>query len=140
MLIGLGPFRFAVPTFSVEQIERQSQGRLADVEVVGRKPSTHKLGAGLRTFTLNSTFHPLHLNRAGGVMLDAVHLACDQQLSLMMISIAGRVFGRYTIESVGDSSTMFAPGGKAQIVTTTITIREDASGDFGVGAIRIGLF
>ena len=140
MLIGLGPFRFSVPTFSVEQIQRQSQGRLADVEIVGRKPSTHKLGPGLRTFTLDSTFYPLHLNRAGGLMLDAVHLACDQQTSLMMISITGRVFGRYTIESVGDTSTMFAPGGKAQIVNTNITIKEDASSDFGLAAIRIGLF
>ena len=138
--MGLGPFRFTVPTFAVDQFDQQSSGRVASPEVMGAKPPTHLLGPNARTITLQSTFHPRHLNKAGGVMLSAVHIACEQQTPLMLISLLGRVFGRYLIVSVGESNTMITSFG-AETVTANISLQEyvGSSGGF-IGSVRIGLF
>ncbi len=122
MLMALGPFRFTVPTFTADTLDRQTSGRVAHQNVIGAPPPTHLLGPGPSTMTLNTTFHPLHLNRAGGLMLDAVRAACALQTPLMFVSIVGRVFGRWVIESVDSSETLFAPNGRAQTVTATLKL------------------
>jgi len=138
MLVGLGPFRFTIPTFAVDELSIQSSGRVASPEVVGGKPPTHILGANARTISLRSTFHPHHLNKAGGVMLSAVHVACEMQQPLMLISLVGRVFGRYIIVSVGEGDTLITALG-AQTVTADISLQEYI-GSSSPASVRVGLF
>ena len=123
MLMALGPFRFTVPTFTVDNLDRQVSGRIADQNVIGAAPPTHLLGPSSQSITLSTTFHPLHFNRAGGIMLDAVRLASELQTPLMLISILGRIFDRWIIESVDSGETMWAANGTAQTVTATIKLK-----------------
>ncbi|MGB3389001.1 MAG: hypothetical protein WBA88_13540 [Pseudaminobacter sp.] len=38
MLVGLGPFRFQVPTYSVEKIARSVKSRVESQRVIGARP------------------------------------------------------------------------------------------------------
>ncbi|MBC6714806.1 phage tail protein [Aurantimonas sp. DM33-3] len=122
MLMALGPFRFTVPTFTVDTRDRSTSGRIAHSEVIGADQPTHLLGPGPSTITLSTTFHPMHLNRAGGAMLEAVRLACAMQTPLTFVSILGAIFGRWIIESVDSGETQYAPNGQPQTVTATIKL------------------
>jgi phage protein U len=124
MLIGLGPFRFAVPTFTADSLSRSSSSRVASVEVIGAKSPTHLLGTDGRSITLKSTFHPMHLNRAGGLMLTGIHLACEKQTPLTLVSLVGLIYGKYVITAVSEERTSFAPNGVSQVVEANLTLTE----------------
>lgn len=123
MLMALGPFRFSIPTYSVEEIQRRVRSRIASQEVIGARPPTHLLGPDEETIALQSTFHPLHLNRGGIAQLEGVRAACIAQRPLMMVSMAGAVFGRWVIASVDDQRSLFhARSGLPQTVTVDMEL------------------
>lgn len=123
MLMALGPFRFTVPTYSVEEIKRVMRSRVASQDVIGARPPTHLLGPGEEAIVLKSTFHPHHLNRGGLLQLEGVRMACAAQTPLMMVSIGGMVFGRWVITNVFDDRTMFMPNlGTPQTVTVDMEL------------------
>ncbi len=122
MLMALGPFRFRIPTYSVEEISRQVSSRYANQEVIGARPTTHLLGPGEETITFHSEFFPYHLNGAGLAQLEAVRAMCLAQTPLMLISIAGLVFGRWIITDVSDERTTFDVKGKPQKVSVDMDL------------------
>lgn len=133
MLMALGPFRFRVPSYSAEEMKRHVSSRIAGPEVIGARPPTHLLGPGEETVSISSTFFPYHLNGAGLAQLEGVRAACVAQLPLMMVSIAGLVFGRWIITEVGDEKTMFGASGQPQRVTVDMSLtRYVGRGGFGV--------
>lgn len=135
MLMALGPFRFRIPTYSVEQISRKVSSRVASQEIIGSRPTTHLLGPGEETVTFASTFYPFHLNGGGLAQLEAVRAACVAQAPLMLVSVAGLVFGRWIIQDVSDDRTEFGPSGSPQIVTVDMTLLRyvPRGGGFGIG-------
>lgn len=137
MLMALGPFRFRIPTYSVEQIARKVSSRVASQEIIGARPTTHLLGPGEETVQFSSTFFPFHLNGGGLAQLEGVRAACVVQQPLMLISVAGLVFGRWIIQDVSDERTKFAVSGTPQMITVDMTlIRYVPRG----GGYSIGLF
>lgn len=137
MLMALGPFRFRVPTYSVEQMSRQVSSRVASQEVIGARPPTHLLGPGEENVTFSSTFFPFHLNGAGLAQLEAVRAACVAQTPLMLISIAGMIFGRWVITDVSDDKTQFGASGLPQVVTVDMSLLRYVPRG---GGASIGLF
>lgn len=122
MLMQLGPFRFDVPTYSVEDIKRSVSSRVAVQDVIGGAPATHLLGPGDETQTLSSTFFPYHLNGGGLLQLEGVRAACQRQTPLMMVSLSGFVFGRWIITEVGDNQSIFGVGGVPQKITVQMSL------------------
>jgi uncharacterized protein len=122
MLMALGPFRFTIPTYSVEDIQRSMSARIAQQEVIGARPRTHLLGPGVETITLSSTFYPFHLNGAGLAQLEGMRAACAACRPLIFLSVAGRVFGLWVIKEVSEGLTLFSPHGVPQQVTVNMTM------------------
>ncbi len=137
MLMQMGPFRFTIPTYSVEALKRRAGGRVATQAVIGGAPPTHLLGPGDETMDLESTFFPRHLNGGGLAQLEGVRAASKVQIPMMFVSITGSVFGRWVITEVGDHQTYFTPAGVPEKVKVDMSILRYVG--LGLGS-RFGLF
>ncbi len=129
MLMGWGPFRFTVPAYSVEELNRRMSARVYSQPVVGRRPTTHLLGPGEETITLASTFHPHHLNRAGMALLLAVRAAVTANEPLILVHVGGLVFGRWVGTDISDGQSLFAVGGTPNTVTVSLSLTKYVSPD-----------
>ena len=140
-MLAWGPFTFSVPTFSPDKIGRQSSGRIGYNEVHGARPIPHKLGPGSPAFSIETTFHPLHLNRAGIPMLRGLHAAAEAQIvfGLMHITgvgsliLSGLDLGEWILKDLDDGQSMQSPTGVFQTITVKLSFEPD--GGFGGGAI-----
>lgn len=81
MLMAWGPYRFTVPNYSVETIRRSVQPRIETQPVISAMPTVHRLGPGNEQITLQSTFHPHHLNGRGLSQLSGIRLAVNALIS-----------------------------------------------------------
>lgn len=123
MLMGWGPFRFTVPIYSVEDLERRVASRVDSQQVIGRRPTTHLLGPDEETLTLQSTFHPYHMNKAGLAQLIAVQESVRAQIPHMLVHVGGAVFGRWVGREVTDQQTKFHPrSGVPQTITVSLSL------------------
>lgn len=124
LMMRLGPFVFAIPTFSVESMSHEVSGRVAEQAVLGAPPPTHLLGPGGETRSLSSTFYPFHMNGGGLAQLAAVKEACRKQIPMMLVSLSGLVMDRWVIESVSNEESQYHPNGMPQSVTVTLNLKK----------------
>lgn len=122
-LMMLGPFIFAVPTFSFETLQQTVSARAEGQAVIGAAPPTHRLGPEADTITLSSTFYPHHLNGQGLAQLRGIQQATRAQVPMMMVGINGIVYGRFLITSVSNTQEQFFRG-TAQAVTVDMELLE----------------
>lgn len=154
MLLAWGPFRFTVPTYSVEAIRRSIQPRVSPVPVIGRAPPIHRLGPGNEQITLESTFHPHHLNGRGLAQLAAVRQAVNALAPYSLVHVNGRamnIFGSWIATQIDDSQALLDVVGTPGTVTVTMTMMRDdpsparsiaiaAAADFSIGATASASF
>lgn len=127
MLMAWGPFRFTVPNYSVETLRRSLQPRSEQVPVIGALPVTHRLGPSVEEITLESTFHPRHLNGRGLSQLAGVREAVNSLTPLTLVHMNGsgnNIFGRWTAKSLSSEKTTFDVHGTPQTVTTSLTLSQ----------------
>lgn len=125
MLMAWGPFRFTIPTYSVETLQRAVSPRVEAQPIIGAAPSLHRLGPGNETITLESTFHPHHLNGAGLMQLEGVRQAVNALTPLALVHLGGtgpNIFGRWVATDISDEQTMMSVMGTPQTVTTTLQL------------------
>lgn len=127
MLMAWGPFRFTVPTYSVETLRHSVQARIEEVPVIQAPPSLHRLGPGNATVSLQSTFHPHHLNGRGLAQLSGIRSAVNAMAGFSLCSFAGDVFGPWVAMSVEDEQEMFDAKGKPATVQVTLELKQDGS-------------
>lgn len=138
MLMAWGPFRFTIPNYSVEELRRTSQPRLAPQPVIGAVPTVHRLGPGNDVYSLQSTFYPHHLNGGGLAQLDGVREAVNGMVPLMLTHINGsrpNIFGLWIGTGLEDQQTLFDVAGTPCQVTTTLTLMQYGGGAAGARAI-----
>ena len=138
MLMGWGPFRFTVPTYSVEELSRHATGRVQPVPVVGTKSPTHILGTDPVRIDLQSTFHPRHYNKAGMIQLVGVRAAIEQQTPFILLAISGIIFGSFIGVDVQEGQSEFDASSTPETVTVTLSLMEYVSQSFGSRSARIG--
>lgn len=125
MLMAWGPFRFTVPNYSVETIRRSLQPRAEAQPVINSIPPIHRLGPGNETITLQSTFHPRHLNGRGLAQLAGVRQAVNALTPLQLVHINGagfNIFGLWLATAVESEETMLDHNGTPQMVTASLTM------------------
>lgn len=127
MLMAWGPFRFTIPTYSVEAIQRSVQPRLEAVPVIQAMPSIHRLGPGNPTISLRSTFHPQHLNGRGLAQLSGVQAAVNAMAAYPLCSVNGGVFGFWVATQLSDEQEMFDASGTPSTVQATLELMQEGS-------------
>lgn len=138
MLMAWGPFRFTVPAYSVERISRTTTPRLAEQPVIGAAPPIHRLGPGNEEISLQSTFHPHHLNGRGLAQLSGVRQMVNSLTPQMLVHINGaslNIFGLWIATSMNDEQELFDVRGTPGTVTTTLAMKR--YGDSGGRGIAI---
>ncbi|MCC6919941.1 MAG: phage tail protein [Alphaproteobacteria bacterium] len=138
MLMGWGPFRFTVPNYSVEQLSHSVKSRVSSQQVIGARPPTHLLGPDEETITLQSTFHPFHLNGKGLQQLAGVQEAVRQQAPLILVDSMGRNWRRWVGTSIDSEQTEFAVNGVPQTVTVSLSLTCYVGGLSQAGGISLG--
>lgn len=120
-----GPFRFTVPSYSVETMRRSLQPRSAPQDVIGAAPIIHRLGPGNEEIVLESTFHPRHLNGRGLTQLAGVRQAVNAQspMQLVHMNSAGmNIFGQWIATGISNEETLFDTAGTPQTVTVSLNL------------------
>lgn len=160
MLMAWGPFRFTVPTYSIETIRRSQQPRAEPQPVIGRAPPIHRLGPSNPMISLASTFHPRHFNGGGLAQLSGVRQAVDALTPLQLVHINSaqmNIFGSWIATGIESEETVLDTRGIAQFVTVTLSMVQygtspgrgiaqlaaiggglGISGSFGAGGLSIG--
>lgn len=127
MLMAWGPFRFTVPNYSVETLSRSLQPRVEAQPVIGSMPTVHRLGPSNEQVTLQSTFHPHHLNGRGLAQLNGVRQAVNDLRPMMLTHVNGalhNVFGLWIATGLDDEHTVFDTAGLPSQVATTLTLMQ----------------
>lgn len=139
-LMALGPFRFSVPTYSIEEMDRSLDSRVAPQPIIQGAPRHHLLGPGDETIKLKSTFYPFHLNGGGLGQLEGVRAACRAQSVMPLIGANGVRYGSFVIEAVDNNDTYYHPNGTAQKIETNLfLIRYNGARGLGL-SFSIGIF
>lgn len=127
MLMAWGPFRFTVPNYSVESLSQSVQPRAEAQPIIDAIPTMHRLGPGNEQVTLQSTFHPHHLNGRGLAQLAGVKQAVNALRPMMLTHVNGaapNVFGLWLGTGFSNEQTMFDRAGVPCMVTTTLTLTQ----------------
>lgn len=123
MLMAWGPFRFTVPNYSVETIRRSIQPRISPQPIIGAAPTLHRLGPGSEEITLESTFHPRHLNGNGLSQLAGVRQAVNMLTPMQLVHVNGagmNIFGAWIATSISNEETTLDHSGTPQTVSVTL--------------------
>lgn len=138
MLMAWGPFRFSVPTYSVDALSRSIDARVEAQPVIGAAPPIHKLGPQNETVSLRSTFYPQHLNGGGIAQLTGVREAVNLLTPLPLVHVNGlipNIFGLWIAKSISDEQEMFDSFGRPQSVSVTLELMQEGGPSSAARAI-----
>jgi uncharacterized protein len=120
ILMGLGPFRFEAGRHAYEELERTVGGRWPAQERIGRRPALQFLGPAESEIEISATIFP---HFSGGLeQVDAMGAAAEAGATLMLVSGAGRVFGRWVIKQLKDKQSYIDRDGTPRKVEVEITL------------------
>lgn len=127
VLMGLGPFRFSLSTFSYDEIKRRSEARVEEVKIIGSRPSLHRSGLEVETIEMKSVFHPMHIpGNSGLYQVAAMRAAVGSSYPFVGNRIGvGDVFGTWLLAAVEDTQKEIFVDGLGQAVEVGIELKYD---------------
>jgi phage protein U len=134
VLLGYGEFRFSMETFSYESFERKLEANIQAVNIIGGRPSLHKMGLGVETVNLESTFHPYYLPNNGGLaQVSAMRAAVGRSMPLVALrSGFADITGNWVLKSLGEKKTEIHPSGEGQVIVVNMELQYDGGGSRGL--------
>ncbi len=126
-LMAYGPFRFSIATFGYEELKRKAEARIEEVNVIGGRPSLHRMGLGSESIRFQSAFHPKHLpGNVGLGQVAAMRASLGLSYSLIGNRIGvGDMFGSWALKSIEDTQTEIFVDGLGQAVAVDIELLYD---------------
>lgn len=121
VLMGIGPFRFRVMGHAYETLERSLSARWEAKGRIGRRPAMQFVGPGEDEISITATLYP---ELTGGLgQVEAMRAAADAGRPMMMVSGAGRVFGRYCLTEIADTASFLTRDGTPRKVEVTLKLK-----------------
>lgn len=136
MLMALGPFRIALDTQALEQLDDRENARIAKLDRALTTPTKQFLGPGDRTIELRSVIYKEVLSPGGPTQIEMMRLWMRTGRRMPLISRSGHFYGFYLIEELAGEKTHVLPNGTFQKITLTITLTQASSG-FSIFGIPI---
>lgn len=112
IMMQLGSFQFGISTAAYQEFKRSTEYRWPKQERFGQLPARQFTGPGDDTINLSGTVYPEF--NGGITQLDDMRDAASQGQPLMMVSGRGDIMGRWVIERVEESGSIFAEQGVAR--------------------------
>lgn len=127
VLMGLGPFRFSLSTFTYDEIKRKTEARVEAVKIIGARPSLHLSGLEVEKITMKSIFHPMHMpGNSGLYQVSAMRSSVGMSYPFVGNRVGiGDVLGRWLLQSVEDTQTEIFVDGLGQAVEVEIELQYD---------------
>jgi len=144
VLLGVGPYRFAIVGLNYQSLERSFEYRWEPQPRIGRRPALQWLGPGVETVTLNGVIYPRDPRTRGDqgfAQLEQMRAEAMQGIPRGVASQLGRYYGQWCITNITDVQTFFFRDGRPQRVEFTIEMAAYGPDGFaGGGARPIPLF
>lgn len=141
ILMAYGGFRFSMDTFSFEKLARSMEARLEAQNVIGARPSLHKMGFGLEKVSFSSTFFPFHLpNNQGLTQVSAMRRAVGESFPLVAVRAqAADYTGMWALHSISETKSEIHPNGEGQKIEVELELYFDGQGSGGGGMLGAGM-
>lgn len=135
---GGSSFVFKLSTLPHQSYKRDTEYRWAQNDVFGKEPVLQWCGKGMETITLQGTVFPFY-NQGYGLLRYITGNQGDMQVDNfrekfaengkpgLLINGRGTVWGKYVIEKVSDSGSMFMPNGTPRKQEFDITFKKYSS-------------
>jgi phage protein U len=108
-MMGLGPYRFSIETAAYTNLQRTDEYRWESQERIGRHPAMQFIGQGHTTIRLEGTVYPTW--KGGARQIDTMRAAASKGTPHVLVSGAGKIFGRFVIMNVEETQTHFFADG-----------------------------
>ncbi len=131
MLI-LGVFPFSVNTAAYQQLQRNTSYKWASQERLGHRtlkhfgiggPGYHFIGPGEESISLNGSIYPQYSGMIGRLSLSVLRLQADAGIALPLISFGGLLLGRYIVEQIQETNTLFFEDGAPRKIDFTLSLK-----------------
>lgn len=105
VMLTLGSFRFSLDTAAYQQLRRSVEYRWAAQARAGRGDARQFTGLGGESIELDGVIYPHY--RGGLGQLDSLRALAGKGLPQILTSGTGKVFGKFCIERVEETQTIF---------------------------------
>ena len=110
VMLALGEFRFEIETLAYQKLALSQSWRWPEQARITREPALQFVGPGVREINLDGVIYP---SFKGGIgQIETMRDMADEGVPLMLVDGLGRVWGRFVIEELSDSRTVFADNGQ----------------------------
>ncbi len=121
IMLQLGEFQFGINTAAFQKLSRTNEWRWPSQDRFGNPPVLQYIGQGAETITLPGVIYPEW--RGGFGQLDAMRAQAGQGQPLTMIDGRGQLMGKFAIERIEESQSVFADAGAPRKQEFTIQLR-----------------
>ncbi|WP_321367914.1 phage tail protein [uncultured Desulfuromusa sp.] len=109
IMMALGDFRFGIDTAAYQKLSREVEYRWPVQNRVGRRPAKQFIGIGTDSISLDGVILPGY--RGGFGQIDALRELAGKGQPLLLIDGTGRSWGKWCVERVEESQTIFFSDG-----------------------------
>lgn len=127
-MMALGPYRFSVAAAAYQTLRRSMEYRWATMNRVGRRPALQYVGPGVESIGLDGEIYPQY---AGGLhQVARMRAIAGQGVPLFLVSGRGDALGRWAIQSVEETGSVFLADGAARKIEFRVDLKHYGE-DFG---------
>lgn len=119
-MMALGDYRFSIDTAAYQRLERRSSWRWQAVDRLGARPAMQFIGSGEDSISMDGTVFPSY---AGGLgQVEAMRKEADRGEPLMLVSGAGRVWGKFCITEISETHEVFFSDGTPRRIDFSLNL------------------
>jgi len=124
VMMALGGYRFATRTGGYSDIDRTTEWRWPEQEVIGAPPALQYVGPGLDLMTIRGVIFP-HF-RGGLGQVDAMRAQAGRGEPLILVDGTGRYYGEWVVCAIQESRTAFMSDGAPRRIEFTVELKKYA--------------
>lgn len=121
--MALGTFRFSVNSAAYESLRHAVQYRWSTQDRLGRLPARQYTGPGTETISLVGVIYPYAADQpAATLVLDQLRAQAGQGLPLLLTDGRGRVWGRWCVENIEETRSVFFADGSPRKIEFSLAL------------------
>lgn len=138
VVAALGPFAFQAHGFGLTTIGRNTDTGWASVAVAGGMDRLQWVGGNSDSITISGVLFP---HAYGGLSsLTGIRAAAEAGQPLMLVNLAGQIFGLHVIESITEDRSLLDRNGLPMRDAYKLTLKRYQGRDFSPQSVLVGLF
>lgn len=138
VVAALGPFAFQAHGFGLSDIGRNTDTGWAAVAVAGGMDRLQWTGGNSDSVTISGVLFP---HAFGGMeSLVGIRAAAEAGQPLMLVNLAGQIFGLHVVESISEDRSLLDRDGLPRRNAYRLTLKRYVGANFSPQSVLVGLF